>query len=142
MCEEVDRIDVALKAGADDRGEDRLRPGADPSAVASPDFTVDHGRPDGLFALIVGRIHSRMTQIGEDLVQVSVKKVGETTIGRMREASSDQPIQLRCQLARGHQQAVAGNLASFVTIPRGQSLLEKLLHRTRESDGASLSDFK
>ena len=52
LDQEVQNVDSALKAGADDRSEDCLSAGADPSAVAAPDFAVDYGGSDGLFPLV------------------------------------------------------------------------------------------
>ena len=62
---EVENVDSALKAGADDGGEHGLGASAEPSTVAAPNLAIDDGGPDGLFPAIVGGIHAGMPKVSK-----------------------------------------------------------------------------
>ncbi len=132
MGKKLEGVDAPLRAGAEDRREDRLGAGAEPRAVAAPHFAVDHRRANGLLAQVIGGVHARVTQVGEDLFEVLVKEVRQATIAVVGQSSPDQPAKFCAKPACGDPQPVRRQFALLVAVARGQAPLQKLLDRPRK----------
>src|SRR5208283_5152768 len=66
----------------------------------------------------------------------------QTTVARMCEPSSRQPIELRGKPPGGDPPTVRGNHALLITIAGGQSLLQQSLQRQGKPRLAALSHFQ
>src|SRR5581483_4789211 len=79
-AEEVDGVLAALPAGAPQRHQDCLSMGANPGAVAAPEFAQDHTEADGLFGAPVGGVQAGVFEEGQQVVAVLPQVLGEAVV--------------------------------------------------------------
>jgi hypothetical protein len=139
LDEQLDRVEVSLPCGAQDRREDCLgsRPSSGPIA-ASRHLSVHHGWPDGLLAVEVHGCQLGVVQEGKDLLPVVDDVPGQLSVLVVRELLRDQlveaPLELACPIA----ELSPAETPLVTLIAQEQGVLQQSLELTREAHAASV----
>ena len=135
LAEDIDGVLAALPAGSPEGHQDRLSVGANPGAIAAPDFPQDHAEAHRLFRSPVGGVQAGMFEEGEQVVAMIPQVLGEGVVGGMGLLRVDGVEQLRMKSAAADGEAVQAEFAVEIAIAKIESVVQKFADAAREHDG-------